>query len=65
MERPHSGFALYGIALAMEHSGDRDGAVKMYADFLAAWKEADGAVPQLTHARNYLASHRGIRGFAD
>ncbi|HEY1339043.1 MAG TPA: hypothetical protein VGF59_16120, partial [Bryobacteraceae bacterium] len=39
-ERPHSGFALYGIALSSEHSGDRDAAVKAYTDFLTAWKDA-------------------------
>jgi len=57
-ERPHSGFALNGIALANEQSGDRDAAVKTYTDFLAAWKEADPELAQLAHARAYLAAHR-------
>ena len=57
-ERPHSGFALYGVALASEQSGDRDAAVKTYRDFLAAWNEADPELAQLAHARAYLAAHR-------
>jgi tetratricopeptide (TPR) repeat protein len=56
--RPHSGFALYGIALALEKSGDRVAAVKTYTDFLGAWKEADSALPQLAHAREYIARNR-------
>jgi tetratricopeptide (TPR) repeat protein len=58
VERPHSGFALYGIALAAERSGDRHAAAKAYADFLAAWADADAALPQMAHARDYLAAHR-------
>lgn len=58
LERPKSGFPLYGIALATEQSGDAAGAQKAYADFLAAWKTADATLPQLTHARDYLATHR-------
>jgi tetratricopeptide (TPR) repeat protein len=58
LDRPHSGFALYGIALATEQSGDREAAAKSYTDFLAAWKDADSALPQLAHARAYVAAHR-------
>ena len=58
VERPHSGFALYGIALASEQSGDREAAVKTYADFLTAWKEADSGLSQIAHAGGYLAAHR-------
>jgi hypothetical protein len=57
VERPNSGFPLYGIALATEHSGDAAAASKAYSDFLAAWKSADATLPQLTHARDYLAEH--------
>ena len=56
-ERPRSGFALYGIAMASEKSGDATAAAKGYSDFLAAWKGADAALPQLKHARSYLAKH--------
>jgi len=51
VERPHSGFALYGIALAAEQSGDRAAARKAFTDFLSAWKDADPDLPQLAHAR--------------
>ncbi|HEX3876562.1 MAG TPA: tetratricopeptide repeat protein [Bryobacteraceae bacterium] len=53
-ERPHSGFALYGIALSCEKSGDRAAADKTYNDFLAAWKDADRTLPQIAHAHAYL-----------
>jgi tetratricopeptide (TPR) repeat protein len=42
-ERPRSGFALYGIAVSKEKSGNEEGAAKAYADFLTAWKDADPA----------------------
>jgi tetratricopeptide (TPR) repeat protein len=57
VERPKSGFPLYGIALATEQSGDISGAQKAYADFLAAWKTADPSLTQLAHAKDYLATH--------
>ena len=57
VERPRSGFPLYGIALASEQSGDTKAAATEYTDFLSAWKSADPNLPQLTHARDYLASH--------
>jgi tetratricopeptide (TPR) repeat protein len=55
VERPRSGFALYGIALASEKSGDSAGAAKDYTAFLAAWNQADPALPQLKHAQSFLA----------
>jgi tetratricopeptide (TPR) repeat protein len=45
IERPRSGFPLYGMALCSERSGDAAAATTEYADFLAAWKDAD---PPLT-----------------
>ena len=56
-ERPRSGFALYGMAASSEKAGDWAAAGKEYADFLAAWKNADPILPQLAHARAYLAGH--------
>jgi tetratricopeptide (TPR) repeat protein len=58
LERPHSGFALYGIAAANEQLGDSQAASRIYSDFLTAWKYADTGLPQLAHARGYLAAHR-------
>ena len=56
-ERPHSGFALYGIAVANEQLGDSEAASKTYTDFLTAWKDADAGLPQIAHARAYLMAH--------
>jgi tetratricopeptide (TPR) repeat protein len=57
IERPRSGFPLYGIAMSSEKIGDAEAAAKEYADFLAAWKDADPALGQVTHAQTYLAEH--------
>jgi len=59
-ERPKSGFPLYGIALVSEQAGETTAAAKAYADFLSAWKSADTNLPQLTHARDYVASHSAV-----
>jgi hypothetical protein len=60
VERPHSGFPLYGIATASEQAGDSKAAAAEYAEFLAAWKSADSNLPQLAHARSYLAAHSEV-----
>jgi tetratricopeptide (TPR) repeat protein len=57
VERPRSGFPLFGIAKASEQAGDTTAAATEYAEFLAAWKSADSSLPQLVHARAYVASH--------
>jgi tetratricopeptide (TPR) repeat protein len=57
VERPQSGFPLYGIAMSSEQAGDVKAATGEYADFVKAWKDADPDVPQLAHARAYLAQH--------
>jgi hypothetical protein len=57
VDRPRSGFPLYGIALANEKSGDASAAAAAYNDFLTAWKSADPTLPQLTHARDYVSAH--------
>ena len=57
LERPRSGFPLYGIAISSEQAGDVAAATTEYADFIAAWKGADPDLPQLAHARAFLAEH--------
>lgn len=57
LERPRSGFPLYGIALCGEKQGDLAAAAKEYSDFLAAWKDADADSAQIEHARTYVAEH--------
>lgn len=56
-ERPHSGFALFGLALVSEKSGKTKVAATEYQEFLAAWKNADPALFQMKHARTYLAAN--------
>jgi hypothetical protein len=57
VERPKSGFPLFGIAISSEQAGDVKAAAAEYAMFLAAWKDADVELPQLAHARAFLAEH--------
>lgn len=56
LDRPRSGFPLYGIALCSEKQSDL-AAAKEYSDFLAAWKNADSNLAQISHARTYVAEH--------
>ena len=58
-DRPRSGFPLYGIAMASEQAADVSAATAEYKDFLTAWKSADTELPQVKHARAYLAAHGG------
>ncbi len=57
IERPRSGFALYGIARTSELAGDAKSATAEYAEFLTAWKNADPVLTQVTHAQTYIATH--------
>jgi tetratricopeptide (TPR) repeat protein len=57
LERPRSGFPLYGMAMSSELGGDLKAAKAEYEEFAAAWKGADPELPQLAHARAYLAGH--------
>ena len=54
-DRPHSGWALYGIARAWREEGNRAEAMKAFREFLAAWAQADPDLEQLKDARAYLA----------
>jgi len=54
-QRPHSGWALYGIAAAWAKQGERDEASKAYREFLDAWSHADQDLTQVKSARAYLA----------
>ncbi len=57
IERPRSGFPLYGMALCSEKLGDLRAAAQEYSDFLDAWKDADPGLAQLAHARAFVAEH--------
>jgi tetratricopeptide (TPR) repeat protein len=55
-ERPHSGFALYGIATAWEKQGKQAEAAKAYREFLDAWSHADADLSQIKTAKAYVGS---------
>ena len=57
VDRPRAGLPLYGVALASEQAGDVAEATASYESFLKEWKSADSDLPQLAHARSYLAAH--------
>jgi len=55
VERPNSGFPLYGIAQADIAAGDKAAASADYAALLAAWKSADATLPQIAAAKAWAA----------
>jgi len=55
-ERPHSGFALYGIAHAWQKEGKHVEAAKAYREFLDAWSHADPELSQIKTAQAYVQS---------
>jgi tetratricopeptide (TPR) repeat protein len=57
VERPRSGFALYGIARCSEARGDTAAAIRAYQQFLDAWQNGDPELPQIVHARAYIAGN--------
>jgi hypothetical protein len=57
VERPDSGFALYGIAQVTEKTGDLSAATVAYRQFLSAWKTADPGLPEMQHAQQWLSQH--------
>jgi tetratricopeptide (TPR) repeat protein len=63
-ERPHSGFALYGIALSWDKQGKSEEAVRAYREFLDAWAYADRDLPPSRVAQAYLGngSDEDVRG---
>jgi Tfp pilus tip-associated adhesin PilY1 len=59
VERPNSGFALYGVGLAAEKNGDAGATTSAYKQFLGAWKTADPGLPEMQHAQQWLSQHGG------
>ncbi len=56
VERPDSGFGLYGLARVKEAAGDQAGARAAYGAFLKAWPAADRSLPEVLHAREVVES---------
>jgi len=57
VERPNSGFPLYGIAQADVAAGDQAAASADFANLITAWKNADAALPQVAAARVWAGQH--------
>jgi tetratricopeptide (TPR) repeat protein len=57
-ERPKSGFGLYGMASSSEAAGDAAKARAEYGQFVEAWKDSDPELPEMAHAREYLAGEK-------
>jgi tetratricopeptide (TPR) repeat protein len=57
IERPKSGYPLYGLALTEEKSGNPQAASTAYSAFLSAWSAADPNLPQIAHAKSYVDAH--------
>jgi tetratricopeptide (TPR) repeat protein len=58
VERPKSGFPLYGMARSSEAAGDEATAAKEYAEFVDAWKQGNLDLPQMAHAREFLIAQK-------
>jgi len=56
VERPESGYGLYGLARVKELSGDTAGARAEYEAFLKAWPRADAGLPEVAHAREVVGT---------
>jgi tetratricopeptide (TPR) repeat protein len=56
IERPASGFELYGIAHADELAGNKAAAQTEYQTFLKAWPSADASLPEMVRAREELGN---------
>jgi tetratricopeptide (TPR) repeat protein len=60
VERPRSGFELYGIARADELAGNASAAQAEYRVFLKAWPSADAKLPAVLHAREALGDAKTV-----
>ena len=56
VQRPNSGFGLYGLAWVKESAGDAAGARAAYEAFLKAWPRADANLPEVAHAQKFVAA---------
>jgi tetratricopeptide (TPR) repeat protein len=58
VERPRSGFPLFGMARCSEAAGDQATAMKEYAQFADAWKAGNQNLPEITHAQEFMAARK-------
>jgi tetratricopeptide (TPR) repeat protein len=64
-ERPNSGFPLFGMARSSEAAWDTVAAGTEYAKFAVMWKDADAGMPQMEHAREYIAGEKTVASTAE
>jgi tetratricopeptide (TPR) repeat protein len=57
VDRPNSGYPLYGLAGMAAAEGDTAKAREAYSQFLKAWKHADQNLPQVTAAQEWMQAH--------
>jgi tetratricopeptide (TPR) repeat protein len=57
-QRPHSGFALYGLALSAERAKEASAARDAYVEFLTEWRHADSNLPQVAHAKEFVRKQK-------
>ena len=62
VERPNSGYALYGLAQADVAAKDAAGATAEYRALLKAWAGADAGLPQVQTAKAWMAGHWTVAG---
>ncbi len=62
IERPNSGFPLYGIAQADNAAGDNTAANADFQTLLTAWKSADPSLPQVLAAKAWISTHATASG---
>jgi Tfp pilus assembly protein PilF len=60
VERPNSGFALYGLAQVKEKLGEAGATTASYRQFLSAWKTADPGLPEMQHAQQWMSQHAEV-----
>lgn len=62
VERPNSGYPLYGMAQADVALGDKAGATADYEKLMTAWVNADAGMVQVVAAKAWLAEHGAVSG---
>ena len=60
LDRPNSGFPLYGMARSSEAANNAAKATTEYQHFTEAWKNADPTSPELLHAKQFLATQTTV-----
>jgi len=64
VERPKSGFPLYGMARSSEGARDATSARAEYVRFAEAWKDGDQDLPEMAHAREYIEGQKVLASVA-